>query len=316
MGSITDVKGILVGNYEDFENLTGATAIVIEKGASASVDVRGGAPGTRETDLLNPENLVEYVNAIYIGGGSAMGLEGASGVSRYLEEKNIGFDTGVKKVPIVSGAIIFDLSVGTPIYPDIQAGYIAAKSSTDNFNSNGNVGAGVGATVGKIRGMDFAMKGGLGTDSIKVGDIVVGALVVVNALGDIYDFDNKIIAGALNDSKNGFINTEEFILKTQTNEVPFKNTTIGVVATNVKLTKAKLKRLAIISHDAIARRIRPSHTIFDGDTVFTLSTNEFDFDDLLTLGVLFENVLERAIINAIKHAKSLKNIIAFNDLKV
>lgn len=316
MGSITDVKGVLVGNYEDLENLKGATTIIIEKGASSGVDVRGGAPGTRETDLLKPENLVEYVNAIYIGGGSAMGLEGASGVSRYLEERNIGFDTGVKKVPIVSGAIIFDLAIGKPVYPDIQAGYMAAKNATDNFNANGNVGAGVGATVGKIRGMNFAMKGGLGTESIKIGDIVVGALVVVNALGDIYDFDNKIIAGALNDGKNGFINTEEFILKTQTNEVPFKNTTIGVIATNVKLSKSKLKRLAIISHDAIARRIKPSHTIFDGDTIFTLSTNEIEFEDLLTLGVLFENVLENAIINAIKYAKTIQNIIAFEDFKV
>lgn len=316
MGSITDVKGILVGNYEDFTNITGATAIIIEKGATASVDVRGGAPGTRETDLLNPENLVEYVNAIYIGGGSAFGLEGASGVSRFLEEKNIGFDTGVKRVPIVCGAIIFDLSIGKPVYPDINAGYIAAKSATDNFNINGNVGAGVGATVGKIRGMEFAMKGGLGTESIKLGELVVGALVVVNALGDIYDFDNKIIAGALNDEKNGFINTEEFVIKANSIQVPFKNTTIGVVATNAKLSKNKLKRLAIISHDAIGRRIKPSHTIFDGDTIFTVATNEVEFDDLLTLGVLFESVVERAIIKAVVNARSLANIPSYENFRV
>ena len=316
MGSITDVKGVLVGNYEDFNNITGATAIIIEKGATASVDVRGGAPGTRETDLLNPENLVEYVNAIYIGGGSALGLEGASGVSRFLEEKNIGFDTGVKKVPIVSGAIIFDLSIGNPVYPDLNAGYIAAKNATDNFNLNGNIGAGVGATFGKIRGMEFAMKGGLGTESIKLGDLVVGALVVVNALGDIYDFDNKIIAGALNDQKDGFINTEEFIFKAHSTQVPFKNTTVGVIATNAKLSKSKLKRLAIISHDAIGRRIKPSHTIFDGDTIFTIATNEVEFEDLLTLGVLFESVLEKAIIKAVVNAKSLGNIEAFADFRV
>lgn len=316
MGSITDVKGILVGNYEDFENITGATVIICEAGASASVDVRGGAPGTRETDLLNPENLVEQIHAIYIGGGSAMGLEGASGVSRYLEEKGIGFDTGIKKVPIVTGAIIFDLSIGKPVYPDIHAGYIASKNATNSFHENGNVGAGVGATVGKIRGMEFSMKGGLGTESIKLGPLVVGALVVVNALGDIYDFNNKIIAGTLNDGKNAFLNTSEFVLKTQSPQIPFKNTTIGVVATNAILSKSALKRLSIISHDAIARRIKPSHTIYDGDTIFTLSTNEIKFDDLLTLGVLFETVLEKAILNAVIHAKSLGGITSSQDLGV
>jgi len=311
MGSITDVKGIYVGNYEDYENITGCTVIYIKNGAFASVDVRGGAPGTRETDLLNPENLVQKVNAIYIGGGSAMGLEGASGVSRYLEEIGEGFDTGVKKVPIVSGAIIYDLEIGKPSYPDVSAGYKACLNLSDNFNKNGNIGAGLGATVGKIRGMNFAMKGGLGTDSISVNNLVVGALVVVNALSDVYDFDGQIIAGALNDKKDGFINTREFLTKNSIKEVPFKNTTIGVVATNAKLTKSELKRIATSSHDAIARRIVPSHTIFDGDTIFALSTGEFDTHDILLIENLAQLALEKAIVHAVKNATSIMGVVGF-----
>lgn len=316
MGSITDVKGILVGNYEDLDSLTGCTVVLAKDGAYASYDVRGGAPGTRETDLLNPENLVQKVNAIYIGGGSAMGLEGASGVSRYLEEINAGFDTGVKRVPIVSGAIIYDLEIGKPSYPDVEAGYKASKNAKNTLDKTGNVGAGIGATVGKIRGMSYAMKGGLGTESIKIDDVVVGALVVVNALGDVYDFDGKIIAGSLNDGKSGFFNTVEFLKNASINTNPFKNTTIGVIATNVTLTKSILKRIAISAHDGIARRIIPSHTIFDGDTVFTLSTGEKDFDNILLIETLSQLVLEKAIVNAIKNAETLLGVPSSKDLGV
>lgn len=314
MGSITDVKGVFVGNFEDWENITGCSVIFFENGATASVDVRGGAPGTRETDLLNEGNLVEKINAIYIGGGSAFGLDGATGVMKFLEENNIGFDTGIKRVPIVSGAIIYDLDIGNPTYPTAQHGYTACKNLTKDFNKNGNVGAGVSATVGKVRGIKYAMKGGLGTSSKKIGDIVVGALVVVNALGDVYNFNGDILAGALNDTKDGFLNTFEYILKQSPKNIGFKNTTIGVIATNVNLTKGKLKRIAISSHDAIANRIKPSHTIFDGDTIFAVSTNEVIFEDLLTLEVMAQAVLEEAIVNAIKNAESLGGVLGYKTM--
>lgn len=314
MGSITDVNGIFVGNYEDRENITGCTVILAEKSVAASFDGRGGAPGTRETDLLNPENLVDTVNAFYLSGGSALGLEGASGVSRYLEEHNIGFSTGVKIVPLVSGAIIYDLDIGKPSYPDIKAGYEACKTLTRMFNKNGNVGAGMGATVGKIRGLNFAMKSGLGTDSVKLGDIVVGALAVVNATGDVYDFDEKIIAGALNNQKDGFINTNDFILKGNIDNIPLKNTTIGVIATNAKLSKGQLKRMLIMAHDGMAKRIRPVHTIYDGDMIFAISTGEIEFSNVLTLGVMAQMAFEKAIVNAVMGAESIEGILSARDI--
>ncbi|PIW10858.1 MAG: peptidase S58, partial [Caldiserica bacterium CG17_big_fil_post_rev_8_21_14_2_50_35_7] len=280
------------------------------------VDVRGGAPGTRETDLLDPVNLVEKVHAIYIGGGSAFGLDGASGVMKYLEEKRIGFDTGIIRVPIVPGAIIFDLGVGSPfVRPDKEMGYRACLNAKDEFSKQGNIGAGAGCTVGKAFGMGQCMKAGLGIESIKVGELIVGALAVVNAFGDIVDPEtNSIIAGALSPDKKSFLNTEEFIIHGNVKETPFKNTTIGVVATNAKLTKAMAKRVAMMAQDGIARTIRPAHTMFDGDTVFALSTGEVE-EDVSRIGIIAAKMLEKAIVNAVKNADSLFGITAYKDLK-
>jgi len=316
MHSITDVKGIKVGNAEDLIGATGCTVIIIENGAVCGVDVRGGAPGTRETDLLDPVNLVEKVHAIYIGGGSAFGLDGASGVMKYLEEKRIGFDVGYTKVPIVPGAIIFDLGVGSPfVRPDKEMGYQACLNAKDEFSKQGNIGAGAGCTVGKAFGMRQCMKAGLGIESIKVRELIVGALAVVNAFGDIVDPEtNSIIAGALSPDKKSFLNTEEFIIHGNVKETPFKNTTIGVVATNAKLTKAMAKRVAMMAQDGIARTIRPAHTMFDGDTVFALSTGEVE-EDISRIGIIAAKMLERAIVNAVKNADSLFGITACKDLK-
>lgn len=316
MHSITDVKGIKVGNAEDLIGATGCTVIIIENGAVCGVDVRGGAPGTRETDLLDPVNLVEKVHAIYIGGGSAFGLDGASGVMKYLEEKRIGFDVGYTKVPIVPGVIIFDLGVGSPfVRPDKEMGYQACLNAKDEFSKQGNIGAGAGCTVGKAFGMGQCMKAGLGIESIKVRELIVGALAVVNAFGDIVDPEtNSIIAGALSPDKKSFLNTEEFIIHGNVKETPFKNTTIGVVATNAKLTKAMAKRVAMMAQDGIARTIRPAHTMFDGDTVFALSTGEVE-EDVSRIGIIAAKMLERAIVNAVKNADSLFGITAYKDLK-
>ncbi len=315
MGSITDVRGIKVGHYENKDALTGCTVIIVESGATCGVDVRGGAPGTRETDLLNPVNLVEKVHAIYIGGGSAFGLDGASGVMKYLEEKGIGFDTGYAKVPIVPAAIIYDLGVGNPnVRPDAEMGYKACLNASQENALEGNVGVGIGATVGKIRGMDFAMKSGLGTESIRSENLIVGALVVVNALGDIIDpSTNEIIAGALNNDKKTFLNTEKFIIEGAQSKQQFKNTTIGVVATNAVLTKTSATRVAMMAQDALARTIRPAHTMFDGDTVFAISTNEIE-GDITKIGTMAAKALELAILNAVRKTETIGCIVSYEDL--
>jgi L-aminopeptidase/D-esterase-like protein len=316
MNSITDVKGIRVGNAEDFEGGTGCTVIICEKGAVCGVEVRGGAPGTRETDLLDPVNYIEKAYAIYIGGGSSFGLDGASGVMKYLEEKKIGFDVGFTKVPIVPGAIIFDLGVGDPFKrPDKEMGYKACVNSLEEFTAQGNIGAGVGCTIGKAFGMGQCMKGGLGVSSIESGHLIVGALAVVNAFGDIIDPETcERIAGSLRDDKKAFINSEHLFIEGKIKEVPFKNTTVGVIATNAKLTKASARRVAMMTHDALARAIRPSHTMFDGDTVFVLSTGEID-EEINRIGFIAEKSMERAIINAVKNSDSLFGILSYKDLK-
>jgi len=235
---------------------------------------------------------------------------------KYLEEKRIGFDTGIIRVPIVPGAIIFDLGVGSPfVRPDKEMGYRACLNAKDEFSKQGNIGAGAGCTVGKAFGMGQCMKAGLGIESIKVGELIVGALAVVNAFGDIVDPEtNSIIAGALSPDKKSFLNTEEFIIHGNVKETPFKNTTIGVVATNAKLTKAMAKRVAMMAQDGIARTIRPAHTMFDGDTVFALSTGEVE-EDVSRIGIIAAKMLEKAIVNAVKNADSLFGITAYKDLK-
>lgn len=316
MGQITDVPGVKVGNQQDGNALTGCTAILFEEGAVGGVDVRGSAPGTRETDLLNPINLVDKVHGIVLSGGSAFGLDAASGVMRYLEEQGIGFDTGVAKVPIVPAAVLFDLGVGdSKIRPNQQMGYEAAATATKEKFKTGNFGAGCGATVGKMAGMPFCMKGGLGSASIRLNHgITVGAIVAVNAVGDIRDpAVGKIIAGPY---KEGKILDSIELLSQAYEEVLHAgtNTTIGVVAVNADLTKAEASKVAQMAHDGFARTIYPAHTMFDGDTIFAAATGGAKVP-VDMIGGLAAKAMEMAILDALYSAESIAGITAYKDLK-
>jgi len=313
--SIADVPGIEVGQAQDDEALTGCTVILCRKGAVGGVDVRGGAPGTRETDLLNPVNLVEKVHAVVLAGGSAYGLDAATGVMRYLEEQNIGFDTGVAKVPIVPAAILFDLTVGRPdVRPDAEMGYRAASAASADVPEEGNVGAGTGASVGKILGSKTAMKVGLGTASMEVAGLVVGAIVAVNAFGDVIDpKTGRIVAGArstslgpLKPGQDGYFGDmlemmKTFVGRTALGFAARSNTVIGVVATNAKLTQAEATKVAQMAQDGLARAIRPAHTMLDGDTIFALATGEKKVD-VSTVGAFAAEVMARAILRAAQTA--------------
>ena len=297
--AITDVRGIEVGHAQDDQALTGCTVILCRKGAVAGVDVRGGAPGTRETDLLNPINLVEKVHAIVLAGGSAFGLDAATGVMRYLEENKIGFNTGAAKVPIVPSAILYDLNIGrADVRPDAAMGYRAAASASSDAPTEGNAGAGTGASAGKIFGMKRAMKAGVGTASINLNGTIIGALVAVNPFGDVIDPTNGTrIAGVRSGT------TLQKMKRMRTSLVPRSNTVIGVIATNAKLTKAQATKVAQMAQDGIARTIRPAHTMFDGDTIFTLATGEKKAD-VSTVGAYAAEVLTEAILRAVRMAAS------------
>ncbi|MCF7928791.1 MAG: P1 family peptidase [Spirochaetales bacterium] len=322
--SITDVPGIRVGHDQDFEGGTGCSVILCPEGTTAGADVRGGAPGTREIPALDPVNMVEQVHAIYLGGGSAFGLAGANGAMRFLEEKNIGFDTGVYNVPIVPGAVLYDLPVGKPnIHPDLKMGYRAARiawdageSSNDTAPLQGNTGAGTGATIGKGGGPAHLMKGGLGTASFQVEDLIVGAMVAVNCFGDIIDPESgRIIAGSYDREKKVFVDSMKNTVSTTADisRVFKSNTTIGVVASNASLSKAHTARVAIMAQDGYARTINPAHTTFDGDTVFSLSTGKVEAD-LNVVGTLSAQVLAQAILNAVRAAETLHGIPGYADL--
>ncbi|WP_278682918.1 P1 family peptidase [Paraclostridium bifermentans] len=315
--NILDVKGIKVGQVEDKEGLTGCTVIICEDGGVCGVDVRGSAPGTRETDLLDPINMVQKVHAIVLSGGSAFGLESTCGVSRYLEEKGIGFDVGVAKVPIVTGAVLFDLGVGDPkCRPNIEMGYKACKIANNIELKQGNYGAGCGATVGKIRGSEFCTKGGIGSYSIKLDNgLVVSAIIAVNAFGDVYE-NGQVIAGVLNDDKNDFLNTYD-LMKKGVNKGGFNidNTTIGAVVTNAKLSKAECKKISQMAHNGFAKSIFPIHTPHDGDTIFTLATGEVE-TDITLLGSIASEVVEKSVISAIKNASKTNDILSYNEINL
>ncbi len=320
--AITDVRGIEVGHAQNEEALTGCTVILCRKGAVAGVDVRGGAPGTRETDLLNPINLVEKVHAIVLAGGSAFGLDAASGVMRYLEENKIGFNTGAARVPIVPSAILYDLNLGrADVRPDSAMGYLAASSARDLTASSppaeGNVGAGTGASVGKMFGINLAMKSGLGTASMDIGGgVIVGAIVAVNAFGDVIDpKTGEIIAGLRSGKvgplrigkKDSFADTLT-IMKTPMGRgilgfASRSNTVIGVVATNAKLTKAQATKVAQMAQDGLARTIRPAHTMLDGDVIFALSSGTRK-SNVSTIGAFAAEVMSQAILRAVQMAKA------------
>ena len=297
--AITDVRGVEVGHAQDDQALTGCTVILCRKGAVAGVDVRGGAPGTRETDLLDPINLVEKVHAIVLAGGSAFGLDAATGVVRYLEENQIGFDIGTVKVPIVPSAILYDLNLGrADVRPDSDMGYRAAVSASSKAPAEGNVGAGTGASVGKILGMKRAMKAGVGTASINFHGTVIGALVAVNPFGDVIDPTNgKILAGVRSGT------TLQKLKRIKVRPAATSNTVIGVITTNAKLTKAQATKVAQMAQDGIARTIKPAHTMFDGDTIFTLATGEKKAD-VSTIGAYAAEVMAEAILRGVKMANS------------
>lgn len=313
----TDIDGIKVGHAQNLEAATGCTVIMCENGATAGVDVRGGSPGTRETDLLNPVNMVQQIHAVMLSGGSAFGLDAASGAMKYLEERNIGFDVQVTKVPIVCSAVLFDLAVGDyKVRPDLKMGYEACMNATNAECPNGSIGAGTGATVGKLLGLRTAMKGGLGSYALQVEELKVGAIVAVNCLGDVIDpYTGEILAGLLSEDLKSFTGTENIMIDNYDSKKNLfsGNTTIGVVATNGKFSKSEMNKIASMAHNGYARTMRPAHSIFDGDTIFALSTGDVQAD-ISTVGFLTARAMEQAVINAIKSASSLHGIKSYVDI--
>ena len=310
-GAITQVRGLEVGQFTDPRRPTGCSVVIARTGAVGGVDVRGAAPGTRETDLLDPANLVGVVHAVLLTGGSAWGLDAAGGVMRWLEEEGVGLYVGSapgQVVPIVPAAVLFDLHLGDArIRPDAAAGYAACQAAGDEI-AQGNAGAGAGATVGKLFGMPYAMKGGIGTASVTVDGVTVGALIAVNALGDVVDpAAGTPIAGARTEDGQQLRGSVAAALA---GDKPLAllagaNTTIGVVATDAPLTKAQCQRLAGAGHDGLARAIRPVHTMSDGDTLFALSTGMAGALDFNVLCTMAGEAVARACVNAVQSAQGV-----------
>jgi L-aminopeptidase/D-esterase-like protein len=318
--TLTAIPGITVGHHTLTERPTGCTVILIESGATAGVDVRGAAPATRDTDLLNPTKMVEQIFGIALSGGSTFGLSTGDGVLRHLEEKNVGIAYGNRHIPIVPGASIFDLGVGDArIRPTADCGYRAAQAASSAPVAEGSVGAGAGATIGKIAGMARAMKGGVGSAAITTRDgLIVAALVVVNPFGDVIDpATGKVVAGARAQGGSGFADARTIIRSGgPRTTLGGDNSTIGVVATNAKLTKAQASYLAQLADDGYARTIWPIHTIVDGDVVFAIATGGKRGDvDMIALGALAGDVMATAVLRAATQATGLPNLPAVRDLK-
>jgi L-aminopeptidase/D-esterase-like protein len=315
--NLCDVPGVLVGHATDEQVTTGCTAVIFEnpEGAIVGVDVRGSSPGTRETDRLGPIGAVRGTHALLLTGGSAFGLAAADGVVRFLEEKGIGLDVGVARIPLVSAAVLFDIVFGDPtVRPDAQMGYKAASSATSGDFAQGSAGAGAGATVGKVLGPDHAMKGGLGSASVRLeGDLVVGALAVVNAFGEVRDpWTRKVIAGPrLEDGSLG--DTVELLPEVADRLRWGENTTLGIVATNARLSKPQANKVAQMAHDGLARAIYPVHTTIDGDIVFAAGTGEVEAPPDI-VGAWGARVIEEAIVRAVLAAEGSNGIPAARDL--
>lgn len=309
-GSITRVAGIEVGHYTESRRPTGCSVVLARDGAVAGVDVRGAAPGTRETDLLDPSNLVEQVHAVMLSGGSAWGLEAATGAVRWLEEQGVGLDIGVGRLPLVPSAVLFDLMVGDMrVRPDAAAGYAACAAASRADPLEGSVGAGTGASVGKMFGMARAMKGGIGTASVTVDGVTVGALIACNAVGDVLDPDTaRPVAGARTADGLQLVDTRRALLRGESAQslLAGTNTTIGVVATDAMLTKAQAHRLAVAAHDGLARSINPVHTMLDGDTLFALSTGLAGKNPgMLLLCTMAAEATARAVLRAVQAAQAI-----------
>lgn len=303
---ITEIENIRIGHAQDMEHATGCTVIICENGAPAGVDVRGGGPASRETELLRPVADCTGIHALLLSGGSAFGLDAAGGVMEYLEERNIGFDVGVTKVPLVCESCLFDLNVANHrIRPDKKMGYEACIQSEQNQPAMGNVGAGTGASVGKLGGIQTAMKSGLGMYAVQLGDLKIGAIVAVNALGDVYDYKTgKRLAGMRTNDGKDWADSEQVLYKlyNQKKNLFHQNTTIGAIITNAKFDKTHMNKIAAMAQNGYARSIRPVHTTADGDSIYALSVGEIEAD-LNVTGTLAAQVMAEAIKNAVLEAK-------------
>jgi L-aminopeptidase/D-esterase-like protein len=321
--AITDVSGISVGHYTDLKNATGCTVILCENGALGGVDVRGSAPGTRETDLLRPTYRSQEVHAIVLSGGSAFGLDSATGVMRFLNERGFGVKVGHHRIPIVPAAILFDLNlINSDVRPGPDEGYKACLNAKPGYVEEGSVGAGTGATVGKVLGFKRAIKGGVGTASLNLGDgVIIGAIIAVNAIGSIVNpKSGEIIAGPR--TKDGKSYHDTITLITDPNfKKPIPptptNTTIGVIATNINLTKEQVNKLASSGQNGLALAVRPAHTMLDGDCIFALATGEHKkVPNMVRLGAAATLCVSLAIISAIENAKGLGSIPSIKDLRI
>ena len=314
---IQEIENIKIGNAENKEAGTGCTVILCERGMPAGLDVRGGGPASRESELLKPMAAAEVIHGVLLSGGSAFGLDAAGGVMEYLEERNIGFDVGITKVPLICQSCLFDLGAGDwRVRPDKAMGYAACEQAERGNYTDGNVGAGTGATVGKLHGKDFCMKSGIGSYAVQIGELKMGAIVAVNSLGDIYDWKNgKKVAGLLGNDKKTFLSTEEEVYKSyEVIKNKFvDNTTIGAVITNGKFTKTQLCKIAGMAHNGYARSIRPLHTTADGDSIYALSTGEVMADQDMA-GTLAAQVMSEAILRAVMSADSAYGFPAAKDL--
>lgn len=303
---IMEVGGFKVGHAQNLDAATGCTVLLLDRMSPCGLDVRGGGPASRESQILSPVAQAEAINAVLLSGGSAFGLDAAGGVMKYLEERNIGFDVGVTKVPLVSQSCLFDLGVGrVDVRPDGAMAYQACENAGYGAPAEGNVGAGTGCSVGKYRGMGRAMKAGFGTYALQAGPLKVGALVAVNALGDIYDHNGRMIAGLLNAEGSGLSNTLEELFRdvTLAGDLFSGNTTLGIIVTNAKFHKTQLTKIAGMTHNGYARAIRPVHTNADGDSIYALSVGQIP-GDVNVVGAMAARAMEMAIERAVRSAHS------------
>ncbi|MCB0209961.1 MAG: P1 family peptidase [Anaerolineae bacterium] len=317
---LSEIPGLQIGHAQNIAAATGCTVILTTAGATCGVDQRGGAPGTRETDLLGPMHLVRKVNAVLLAGGSAFGLAAADGVMQWLAERDFGLDTKVAYVPIVPAAVLFDLTIGqSDVRPDAAMGYAACENAVANGPSiqSGSIGVGTGATVGKILGPQAAMKAGIGTAVIEVRpNLFVGALIAVNCFGDVIDPQTgQILAGARKLPDGGFANTMQVMKETTGSYISPGNTVIGIVATNAALLKEQASKMAQMAHNGLARTISPAHTMFDGDTIFALATGQGTLGDVNLIGAYAAEAVALAVVDAVRQATALAGIPALQDLQ-